>query len=341
VQTRPGASAARLTLTFGCLPQAGRGDTIRPEETSDREDAVASPLEVRSPGLHRVISPAAELAKVAAGFGFTEGPLWLGDELLFSDIVNSRIVRWRERPEGPEVRTFRVPSNLANGLTLDRQRRLLACEGGTRRLTRTEANGEIVVIAERYEGKRINSPNDVIVSSGGQIYFSDPFWGNGFHNPYGTRVHPRDRELAFDGVFRVDPDGSLHAVAEDFVRPNGLALSPDESVLYVDDTRRFHIRAFDVRPDGSLANGRIFAELQGTEPGVPDGMKVDREGNVYCTGPGGIWIVAPSGEILGRIMIPEIAANVAWGGPDWSTLYITASTSLYRIQGDVPGIPVP
>ena len=302
---------------------------------------MADHLDARSASLSKLVSESAPLERVAGGFGFTEGPLWLGDHLLFSDIASSRIVRWQELPEGPELRTFRAPSNLANGLTVDQQGRLLACEGSTRRLTRTDASGVVAVIADRYEGKRINSPNDVVVSSRGAIYFSDPFWGNGFHNPYGPRVTAAERELSFDGVFRVDPAGRLVPVADDFARPNGLAFSPDESILYVDDTRRFHIRAFDVRPDGSLANSRIFAELVAPEEGVPDGMKVDVEGNIYCTGPGGVWVVAPSGEILGRIVPPEVPANVAWGGSDWSTLYITARSSVYRIRVNVPGIPVP
>jgi gluconolactonase len=320
-------------------------------------------LEPRSPAFSRLISDSEPIERVAGGFWFTEGPLWMGDHLLFSDIPNSRIVRWQELPEGPEVRTFRSPSKLTNGLTLDRERRLLACEGATRRLTRTEANGEITVLADRYEGKRINAPNDVIVSSRGVIYFSDPFWAAGFANPHGTRVRPEDRELSFAGVFRIDLDGSLHAEADDFITPNGLALSPDERTLYVDDTRRSHVRAFDVQPDGSLANSRVLTKIAPGPRGVPDGMKVDREGNIYCTGPGGVWVIAPNGEILGRILIPvrpdetrpqvfvdgigsrigcpEVAANVGWGGADWSTLYITATTSVYRIRTTVPGISVP
>jgi gluconolactonase len=298
-------------------------------------------LEARSPGFWSLVSKDAAIERVAAGFWFTEGPVWLGNRLLFSDIANSRIVQWRELPEGPEFRTFRVPSNLANGLTIDREGRLLACEGASRRLTRTEADGRITVLAERFDGKRINSPNDVVVSSSGEIYFSDPFWGNGFSNPFGANVRAEEQELPFSGVFRVARDGTLSAVADDFVRPNGLAFSPDERVLYVDDTRRFHVRAFDVRSDGSLTNGRIHAEIRAPEPGVPDGMKVDREGNIFCTGPGGIWVIAPGGEVLGRILPPEVPANVAWGGADWSTLYVTARTSIYRIRCNVPGIPVP
>jgi gluconolactonase len=261
-------------------------------------------LEARSVAFGRLISDSAPLERVAGGFWFTEGPIWRGDHLLFSDIPNSRIVRWQELPEGPEVRTFRVPSNLANGLTLDREGRLLACEGATRRLTRTELDGKIVVLADRYEGKRLNAPNDVIVCSRGVIYFSDPFWGSIFANPYGLRVRPEDRELSFAGVFRIDVDGILHVAADDFAAPNGLALSPDERTLYVDDSRRSHIRAFEVQPDGSLANGRVLVEVPSGDRGVPDGMKVDREGNIYCTGPGGVWVIAPGGEFLGRILIP-------------------------------------
>ena len=142
-------------------------------------------------------------------------------------------------------------------------------------------------------------------------------------------------------MFRISPDGAVAPVAEDFERPNGLAFSPDERVLYVDDTRRHHIRAFDVQPDGSLASSRVFAELTAPEPGVPDGMKVDVEGNVYCTGAGGVWVVAPAGEILGRIVPPEVPANVAWGDPDWQALYITARSSVYRLRLSIPGIAVP
>jgi gluconolactonase len=302
---------------------------------------MSNSTEGRSSRFWSLVSASASVERVATGFWFTEGPLWLGDRLLFSDIANSRIVQLRDRPEGPEIRTFRVPSQLSNGLTLDPDGRLLACEGATRRLTRTGLDGRITVVADRFDGLRLNSPNDAIVASNGAIFFSDPFWANGFGNPFGPNVRADEQELSFNGVFRVGPDGALSVVAGDFERPNGLALSPDERVLYVDDTRRHHIRAFDVRDDGSLANGRIHADIRSSEPGVPDGMKIDREGNIYCTGAGGVWVVSPSGDILGRIIPPEVPANVAWGGADWSTLYITARTSVYRIQVNVPGIPVP
>ncbi len=297
-------------------------------------------------GFDRLVPGDATIERVASGFYFTEGPLWDGDSLLFSDIPNSRIVRWRPTGAGPEVTTHRFPSNLANGLTFDAQRRLIACEGGSRRLTRAEPDGSITVLAETYQGKHVNSPNDVVVAADGSAYFSDPFWGVNFAypasvGPEAERARNRTRELDWAGVFRVTPDGALGVVADDFVFPNGLAFAPDGKTLYVDDTRRFHIRAFDVRADGTLANGRVFCEMKQDKPGVPDGMKVDVEGNVYCTGPGGVWVVAPSGEPLGRIEPPEVPANCAWGDADWRTLYITARSGVYCVRLNVPGVPVP
>lgn len=298
-------------------------------------------FEMRDAAFRRILPAGATIEQLATGFLFTEGPLWRGDHLLFSDIAHGRIVRYQRLPEGPSIQTFRVPSNLSNGLTVDRRRRLIACEGALRRLTRTEPDGSIAVLAERYRGRRLNSPNDVIVATDGSIYFSDPYWANGFTNPHGPSVRDDEQELDFAGVFRVAPDGTLAPVADDFERPNGLAFSPDERTLYVDDTRRFHIRAFDVRPDGTLANSRILADLRAPEPGVPDGLKVDVEGQLYCTGPGGIWVIAPGGTILGRILTPEVPANVAWGDADWRSLYITARTSIYRLRLEIPGVPVP
>jgi gluconolactonase len=288
--------------------------------------------------MHAIVPSDVKIERIAAGFLFTEGPLWTGDRLLFADIPNGRIASWRPLPEGPELTTFRSPSHLANGLTFDRERRLIACEGGLRRLTRTEADGRVTVLADTYEGKRINSPNDVVVAADGSIYFSDPFWAQSFPN---SPVKPADRELPFAAVFRIAPDGSLAVATDDFEFPNGLAFSPDGRTLYVDDTRRFHIRAYDVRPDGSLANGRLFADMKSADPGVPDGMKVDIQGNVYCTGPGGVWVFAPSGELLGRIVTPEVPANVAFGDADWRSLYVTARTSVFRVRLNVPGIAVP
>src|SRR5262245_54437925 len=187
--------------------------------TAERGGVMAE-FERRAAGLDRVVPSDARIESIASGFGFSEGPLWTGDGLLFSDIPNSRIVRWRARPEGPEVTTYRSPSHLANGLTFDRERRLLACEGATRRLTRTEPDGRLTVLAASYEGRRLNSPNDVVVAADGSIYFSDPFWGHGFPNPHGPRVRADEQELPFSAVFRVAPDGTVAPAADDFERPN-------------------------------------------------------------------------------------------------------------------------
>lgn len=268
--------------------------------------------------------------QAASGFGFTEGPVWCGDYLLFSDIPRNRIIRLDLLSDGPEVTTFRRPSGNSNGLTLDRSGRLIVCESTTRRLTRTEMDGSITVLAERYNGKRLNSPNDVVVRLDGTVYFTDPFYLSG--NP------PPPEELGFKGFFSATPDGELHLLADDYIFPNGLAFSPDESILYVNDTRNRHIRAYDVNDDGSIGNERILIEMKGEGPGAPDGMKVDIEGNIYCTGPGGIWIISPDGTHLGTINFPEIPANLCWGDKDWKTLYVTARTSVYRVRLLVTGV---
>jgi gluconolactonase len=281
-------------------------------------------------GIKNIVPEGAQIERIASGFGFTEGPLWYGDYLLFSDIPKNRIVRLDIYSYGPEVTTFRSPSNNSNGLTLDNSGRLVACESSSRRMTRTEADGTITVLAERYQGKRINAPNDVVTRSDGSVYFTDPAFGD----------TPKDKELNFNGVYQIAPDGELVLLMDDRVMPNGLAFSPDESILYVNDTRERLIRAFDVNPDGTVSNGRVFIKMEGDEPGSPDGMKVDKEGNVYCTGPGGIWVISPDGKALGSIRVPEMASNFAWGDSDWKTLYITARASIYRIRLAIPGVPV-
>jgi gluconolactonase len=283
--------------------------------------------------IRQIVPEKATLEQIGAGFGFTEGPLWRGGHLLFSDIPRSRIVKLGTLGEGPEVTTFRSPSGNSNGLTLDMSGRLIACEHGTRRVTRTEVDGSVAALAERYQGHRLNSPNDVVVRSDGSVYFTDPSFGLG--------TPPKWKELPFNGVFRVAPDGELVLLVDDFDLPNGLAFSPDETVLYINDTAKGHIRAFDVSEDGSISNGRVLVELKGTEGGRPDGMKVDVEGNVYCTGPGGFWITQPDGKSLGRVMMQELPANLAWGDPDRQTLYFTARTGIYRMRLSIPGIVVP
>ncbi|HZO88361.1 MAG TPA: SMP-30/gluconolactonase/LRE family protein [Chthonomonadaceae bacterium] len=281
--------------------------------------------EPAEPSWSDIMPEGAQLEKVAGGFQFVEGPIWTHrGTLIFSDIPADTLYEWKGSAP-PDV--FRKPSHNTNGNTLDRQGRLISCEHTSRRVTRTEPNGAVTVLADRYEGKRLNSPNDVVVKSNGDIYFTDP--------PYG--IKPEQEELGFYGVYRLTPHGKLTLLVRDFVRPNGLAFSPDEKRLYIDDSERQHIRVFDVRPDGTLANGRVFADMHGDKPGVPDGMRVDSRGNVYCTGSGGVQVFAPSGKRLGVIAVPEVAANCAWGDSDAKTLYITASTGLYRIHLKIAG----
>lgn len=267
------------------------------------------------------------LEKIAGGFQFTEGPIWVPEgHLLFSDIPANIIYKWT--PGTPKPEAFRTPSGPSNGLTLDREGRLLACELACR-ISRTEENGEVVTLADKYRGKRLNSPNDIVVKSDGGIYFTDP--------AYGLRRTGLPKELDFNGVYRIELDGDLTLLDDTFEGPNGLAFSPDESVLYVDDSARGHIRAFDVKANGSLSNGRLFAELQGPGEGVPDGMKVDIRGNIYCTGPGGIWVLDEAGEKLGVIAFPEPPANLAWGGDDLKTMYVTARTGIYSVRAKIKG----
>jgi gluconolactonase len=291
-------------------------------------------LDVRHPDLHTLIAPEAPLTRIAGGLGFTEGPVWRGTVLLFSDIPNKRIVRWRRLPEGPELTTYATGSS--NGLTLDRHGQVLAAEHDGRRVTRVAEDGTRTVLAERFQGKRLNSPNDLVVKSDGTLYFTDPPYGvqpptPGVPRPEGWWSAPiPGKELSVNGVYRLTPDGTLHLVVDDFALPNGLAFAPDESILYIDDSAHKHIRAFDVRADGTLTNSRILVTMASEEPGVPDGMKVDLQGNVFCTGPGGVWVCRPSGEVLGRILLPELPANLGWG-EDGSVLFCTARTSVYRL----------
>ena len=237
---------------------------------------------------------------------------------------------------GQAVVVFKEPTNRANGLTRDLQGRLLACEHDSRRVTRQELDGSLTVIANSFQGRRLNRPNDVVVKSDGCIYFTDPWT---------SPLPPEQWDLTVAGVYRVTPDlGTLTFLVDDFVLPNGLAFTPDERVLYINDSRRGHIRAFDLLPNGTLARqtDRVFADLRGSEPGVPDGMKVDVAGNVYCGGAGGIWIMDPQGKKLGRIVHGAPATtNLAFGGDDWKTLYFTSRTHLGAVNVKIPGLPVP
>jgi gluconolactonase len=263
---------------------------------------------------------------VVGGFEFTEGPVWLPEgALLFSDIPAGRIYRW-DREDGLAV--WRESSGNSNGLTLDRSGNLLACEHGNRRVSRTASDGSAETLADSYGGKRLNSPNDLVVHSSGAVYFTDP--------PYGIEEHQREQPV--NGVYRIAPDGAITLVAEDFDRPNGLAFAPDERTLYIDDSRRRHVRAFDVLADGHLANSRIVADMDHPQPGSPDGMKLDVEGRLYVTGATGVWVFEPDGTHLGVIVTPERPANLAWGDADHKTLYITARTSLYRVRATTRGV---
>jgi sugar lactone lactonase YvrE len=256
---------------------------------------------------------------VAADLGFVEGPVWLPDRrLLFSDIPNSRIRQWRDGV----LAIYRELSGQSNGLTLDPDMRLVSCEHEGRRVS-IERDGHVQAVATHYDGKRLNSPNDVVVRSDGRIFFTDP--------PYG--ITEDQRELPFNGVFTVAPDGGLTLLATDFDRPNGLALSPDERTLYIADTPRHHVRAFDVTADGALSNSRVFAETR--EEGRPDGMKVDREGRLYVCATT-VQVFAADGRPLGVIDCPQLPANCAWGD-DGRTLYITARTAVYRTRFEATG----
>lgn len=290
-------------------------------------------LEPESDSFGNLFPDGTQIERVATGFNFTEGPVWIGDHraLFFSDIPASRIMKLG--PDG-SVTTVRHPSNKSNGLTRDREGRLVACEHGARRVTRTEDDGSITVLADRFEGNPLNSPNDVVVRSDGTIYFTDP--------PYG--IDPNEQEQPVQGVYCLPPDGSgLRLVADDFEGPNGLAFSPDESTLYVADSApsRCHLRALNVHPDGMLTGSRVFHDMTSDANGVPDGLKVDRVGRIYCTGPGGIWVFDGAATHLGTIVPPEQPANCAWGDADWKSLYITARTSVYRVRVHTAGIPVP
>ena len=279
---------------------------------------------------------------IASDMGRTEGPLWHKEGYLTFVDLEGRLLRWD--PSGG-VTVLREGTGEGNGCTLDRQGRLLMCEGADhRRLSRMDADGTVTTVVDGYEGKRFHKPNDVVCRSDGTIYFTDP----------GLRIDPSLREMAFYGVFSISPDGTLRVATEECEYPNGLAFSPDESILYVAisrlDERCFEeaktgaacthrkIRAFDVAADGSLSNNRVFADMSSAEEGVPDGMKVDTLGRVFCVGSGGIWVVEPSGQVVGIIRGPEVPRNVAFGDSDFRTLYTTPDSSVYSVRVKIPGI---
>jgi len=317
----------------------GRGAGIQQVETKiQRED----------PALDALIAPDAQIEKLAGGFLFTEGPVWVrdGGYLLFSDPNNNVIYRWSE---ADGVSVYRTHSGYAgmnigeysqpgsNGLTLDSQGRLTINEHGNRRVTRLEKNGQLTVLADHFQGKRLNSPNDLVYRSDGALYFTDP--------PFGLPKFFEDprKELPYSGIFCLI-NGELKLVSKDLTGPNGLAFSPDEKYLYVDnwDEKRKVIMRYDVHPNGTLSDGQVFLDAT-NEPGEDawDGMKIDVKGNLYLSGPGGLWIVSPEGKHIGTIVGPEHPHNLAWGGEDDKTLYLAAQTGLYRLTVNIPGTGSP
>lgn len=289
--------------------------------------------ETRYPDFAAVILEDATLETIGNGYEFTEGPAWhpIEEHLTFSDIAGNMMYRWRPGAIAPQV--FREPSHKANGNTYDGQGRLLTCEHATSRVVRQENDGSLAILASHFGEKELNSPNDIIVTRSGAIWFTDPLPGR---KPFfGV---PREQELDFQGVWRIAADGGpAEPVLTDFELPNGICVNPDETVLYVNDTPKGHIRRFALNDDGTLTGGEVFARLEGEGEGVPDGLKTDVDGRVWCTGPGGVHVFSPEGTSLGVIRLPEKTANFTWGGADRKTLFTTSSTSVYAVRVAVTG----
>lgn len=290
-----------------------------------------------------LIPAGTKIEKLASGFLFTEGPLWRPQGALwFSDVIGNVVRQWTPdgtvteilRPGGYDGNTLPVGGFIGpNGMTADRDGAVLLCQHGNRRIVRIGREGAVSTVVDRYEGKRLNSPNDLVFHKDGSLYFTDP--------PYGLPLQDDDpaKELSFNGVYRL-ANGKLQVIINDLHRPNGLAFSPDYKTLYVANSERpMKWMRYDVAENGTVRNGRVFADVNhSTEAGVPDGMKIDANGNMYAAGPGGVWVYSPDGKHLGTIITPENPANCAWGD-DGKSLYITAFTSVYRIRISVPGAP--
>jgi gluconolactonase len=300
-------------------------------------------VRVNAPAFRELVDENAELEQLGSGCTFTEGPIWNPDGgfLLFSDMPGDVRRRWDEGKGFTEVAN---PSNKGNGMTIDNEGRLVVCEHVTSSVVRMDPDGTgsgREVLATHYDGKELNSPNDVVVKSDGAIYFTDPTYGR--MPGFGIE---REQDLDFQGVYRIPPGGGeLECVADDFAQPNGLCFSTDESLLYINDTDRAQIRVFDVAADGSLSGSRVLADGIGTaslEAGdLVDGMKLDERGNVWVTGPGGVCVFSPEGEHIGTVEVPEPVGNLNWGGPGWNQLFIPATTSVYRVTCKVSGNRLP
>jgi gluconolactonase len=300
-------------------------------------------IDIRSDKLSHLVDRHAHVERLATGFTFTEGPLWNREEgfLLFSDMPGDVRRRW---DEATGVRVLATPSNKCNGMTYDADGNLIVCEHSTSAVVRMDADGTgsgRTVLASHYQGRELNSPNDVVVKSDGSIYFSDPTFGR----MPGVGVE-REQALDLQGVYRIPAGGGdPQLLIDDCDQPNGLCFSPGESQLYINDTARAHIRVFDVAPDGTISNGHVFADGIGSGDlqagGLVDGMKCDERGNVWVTGPGGVWLFSPQGEHLGVVEIPESVGNIHWGGAGWRWMFVCASTSVYRFETKVAGRPEP
>lgn len=283
-------------------------------------------LQAESPQFWNLVDRSAKLSVVATGFGFTEGPVWDQAGFLYvSDETINKIYRLHLDGKKEEVIALGDP----DGNTFDRQHRLIDCASVLRSIIEVTLDGKYKILADHYEGKKLNSPNDVIIGPDGAFYFTDPTL---------DLVAGEKQEIPFQGVYRLDAKGNIRLLTKDLTQPNGLAFSPDGKHFYVDDSEQRNIREYDFGPDGTLTNGRIFGEEPGGKgEGVPDGMKVDKNGNIFVTGPKGIWVWDAKGNHLGTIVMPEQPANLAWGDKDYRTLYITATTSVYRLEMKTAG----
>ncbi len=313
MKTRPALCLALLTIFFLAAIASAQ------EKRSFR-------LELLSPKFAELVSNDAKLETIATGFGFTEGPMWDPSGFLYvSDETLNKI--FRVYPDGKKEEVIALGD--PDGNTFDRRHRLIDCASVLRAIIEVTPDGKYKVLADRYEGKRLNSPNDVIVGPDGALYFTDPTL---------DLVAGEKQEIPFQGVYRLDDTGNLRLLTRDIAQPNGLAFSPDGKKFYVDDDEKRNIRVYDVATDGTLTHGRIFGEEPGTKgDGVPDGIKVDEKGNLFVTGPKGIWVWDTNGNHLGTIVMPEQPANLTWGDPQYDTLYITATTSVYRLRTKTKG----
>lgn len=328
--------ASLLLLLAGCSAQ-------HPDSSATQPNTVGSIVRL-DPALDALIPPESKIEKIASGFKFTEGPLWKPNGVLwFSDVVGNVVRQWSPdgkvveilNPGGADNPGYAPPGSFIgpNGMVMGKGGVVLLCQHGNRRIVQIGADSKVSVFLDRWDGKRFNSPNDLVFSKDGALYFSDP--------PYGLVKQDDDptKEIKFNGVFRF-ADGRVNPIIRDLTRPNGIAFSPDHKHLYVGNTDEKHKvwMRYDVQPDGTVKNGRVFFDVTSEkEPGLPDGMKVDSRGNLYCSGPGGLWIFSPEGKHLGTIKPGETPANCAWGDSDFKTLYITAETSVYRIKLAVEG----